>query len=150
MRTVLRGSIVTALLLALLAPVADAAAAPTCADQWVETYEVRLESARKVYRLGDTAPITAIVTDRVTGMPVADAEVAAGAIDAASFYSNDVSRSDVSGKANLQLHLPRGMEPGWVELRALARTYYDQAGQVCGGLWLYGFARLRHGFRLRR
>jgi hypothetical protein len=152
MRTIIRSSVLVALVATLISPT-HSLAAPSrggCASQWVEVYDVSLKTDAKSYSLGDTAVVTATVTHSITGTPVADADVTVGAIQDLSFVARS-GRTDAAGVAKLGLSLSkRAMDVGWAELRALARTAYNQGDALCAGVSFYGFEQVKRAFRITR
>ena len=151
MKTTLRTTILVALVAGLLSPASSLAASRGCASQWVDLYDVSATAERKVYRLGDTAQVAVKVTDAITGAPAQDVDVAAGALVDESYYVYGTSRTNKAGVAKLKLRLSRKhMTPGWAELRALARTYYDEGDAACAGLGIYGYERAKRAFRITR
>jgi hypothetical protein len=140
MRTTTRLGLTLALLGALFFPTSTGAA-PACASNWFEVYKLEIKVSKKTYRMGDTAPITVIVTDAQTEAPVEGADVTVGVLtDDGYRYSNRATRSDENGIAKAKFALERPeVVPGWAEVRARASRYYDEGDPACAGLGLYGY-----------
>ena len=150
MRTALRLSLVCLLFGALFAPAASSAAPARCASQWFDVYEIDIKVAKKVYRLKDSAAITATVTHEAAGAPVDDADIVIGAlVRGGSHYENRASRTDARGVARVKIPLKR-LTTGWVNLLGFARTYYNQGEAACAGVGLYGHEVSERAFRIER
>jgi hypothetical protein len=152
MRTALRLTLAVALVGALFSPTTSTAAPAEagCASQWLEVYDLELTSDKKVYRLRDKATITAKVTEKESGSPVAGADVIAGLlVRNGSYYANKVSRTNENGITRLKFSL-RELATGWVDIQGFARTYYDQGDAACAGLGLYGQRSVKKAFRITR
>jgi hypothetical protein len=150
MRTALRIALLVAIVATLFSPARSVAAPADCATNWFEVYKITMKTDREVYELGDRALVTMKVTEASTGTPVADADVAAGAVVADYYYTNRVSRTNDEGIAKLSLNLDRRyLKAGWADLRGMARTYYDEGEAACAGIGFYGFKEIPKAFRIR-
>lgn len=143
------------LMLALLAafstavPVPASASDSACtADPFVDSFDVAAKARRDVYRIGETALIDVLVTDRFTGTPQEDVDVGVFVEGKGDRVVLDASKTDQNGHALLRLRLKRShVEPGWAEAFAAA---WDPINTPVYCTGRYGYREYPKLFRIRR
>lgn len=142
LRLALCALLVTGGLTAFAGPVSAA-----CERVYVEAWDVEVGIPRKVYRVGETARITAIVTRKDTGAPVGGAEFYAALLfeDAVVF---DYGHTNAAGGAVADLKLRKDqVDTGPARLLVWAEE--ELADAECAAVVEYGAKRLPKAFTIK-
>lgn len=122
-------------------------AGASCETVWIHAYDVDLEVARDVYRVGETARVDATVTRKDTGAPVSDARFFA-VLPFERSVVFDFDETDAAGHAEAALKLrKKDVELGPARLWTLA--YYRVADAQCATVVEYGKRNLRRAFTIK-
>lgn len=154
MRKALLGALIAQVLIAGSAYAGPAPASVTCSsneDVGVETFEVAVEAARRVYRPGQTAKVTVTVNRHVHGTPLSvPAEditvLSMGTTEALMMVGSGIT--DPDGRTEVKLRIPRNEPAGWVEGFTFASRSIAQA--PCLRADEYGSNRQERLFRIKR
>lgn len=151
---VLIGAVIAQVLVGGSAYAGPAPASDTCSsndDISLETLEVAVETARRVYRPGQSVTLTVTVNRHVHGTPLsAPAEditvLSLGTTEGIMMVGSGITDSD--GRTEVKLRIPKSEPAGWVEGFTFASRSVAQA--PCLHADEYGSIRQKRLFRIKR